>query len=180
MRSSRTAGAAAEALFSAAEEDMDFFNYHKNSDSLELSSNSSGSNSTQSKSFMSTSSWSPSVAFPAESFEMDPLPADELFSDLNLPSLGHGVQSKKLLTQILSGVYGPDQVFLRQFSVADQYASDRGQTALKALGNELSSTKEENDELRQELKRLKDMVGSIKEDLHDLVGTLPLFLSSAD
>jgi hypothetical protein len=61
-----------------------------------------------------------------------------------------------------------------------QYVSDRGQTALKALGNELSSTKEENDELRQELKRLKDMVGSIKEDLHDLVGPLPLCLSSAD
>jgi hypothetical protein len=54
-----------------------------------------------------------------------------------------------------------------------QYVSDRGQIALKALGSELSSTKEQNGELRQELKRLKDMVGSIKEDLHDLVGPLP-------
>jgi hypothetical protein len=171
MKSSSSAAAAAAALFS--EEDLDFFNYHKNSDSLELSSNSSGSqsNSTPSKSFMSTSSWSPSVAFPAESFEIDPLPVEELFSDLHLPSLGHGMQSKRLLSQILNGVYGPDQEFLRQFSVADQYATDRGQTALKALGGELSLTKEQNAELRLELKRVKDMVGRIKEDLHDLVSS---------
>lgn len=184
MEKSQAAGGAGRALFSAEEEDLDFLDFHKNPDSLEISSSSTGSHSssTPSKSFMSTSSWSPSVAFPSESFEMDLLPTEELFSDLNLPSLGHGIQSKRLLSQILSGVYGSDQEFLRQFSAVDQYATDRGQTALKALGNELSSTKEQNDDLRQELRRLKEMVGRIKEDLHDLVGSqsLPSLSSASD
>lgn len=100
---------------------------------------------------------------------METFAPEELLGDLNLPSLGQGVESKSLISQILSGAYGHDQHFIQQISTADQYATNRGQSALKALGNELFATKEANNELRKEMNRLKELVSRIKDDLHDLV-----------
>jgi hypothetical protein len=163
----------AESLFS--DDDVDFLTYQKNTDSLELSSGSekSDADSSPSKSFMSTSSWSPSLAFP-DSFEMDILPTEELLAELNLSSLGHGIQSRRLISQILNGVgSGADQEFLKQIAVADQHAMHRGQRALDALGTELSSAKDRNSALREERDRLKAMLTGYKQELTDLVRPRP-------
>lgn len=115
------------------------------------------------------------MTFPfPESIDMETFPADELLNELNLPSLGQGAHSKRLLSQILSGAYGHerDQELIKQISYADQFASNRGQSALKALGSELSAAKEQNNELRREMNRLKEMVAQTKDDLNDLVCNL--------
>jgi hypothetical protein len=159
-----------QSLFS--DDDMDFLTYQKNSDSLELSSRDSeksDADSTPSKSFMSTSSWSPSLAFP-DSFEMETLPAEEILAELNLSSLGQGIQSRRLLSQILnSGGSRADHEFLKQISAADHHATHRGQKALQTLGTELSSAKDRNTVLQEERDRLKEMLTGYKQELCDLV-----------